>query len=642
LQFCTETSETIFMAMVCGTTAPRVLTLAALGISYACGFYLPGVAPREYEEGAQVPVKVNKLTSAITQIPLRYYHLPFCMPDVVEQKGENLGEILAGDVIENSPYDVKMRMNTTCQVLCRKTLFEFQKELYRKTIDKGYLVNWVIDNLPSGTRYLTADGGEVLYNGFPIGYRDSAGKYLLYNHITFNLKYHSRPEAYEGYRIVGFEVVPRSVSQAIRENVGSFKGIEAYCTPEKTDQKPFFLHEHRHVLFTYDVVWTNSDRRWASRWDIYLDMKTDKQVHWSSLMSSAGLILTLAAAIAAILLRTLYRDIAKYNEIVTAEEAQEESGWKLVHGDVFRAPQMPMLLCASAGCGVQVLGMSVVITTFAVCGFLSPANRGSLLQSVVLLFTLMGSIAGYVASRMYQMFDGQSLRELKLLTGLLYPGIVFDIFFLLNLVIWGEHSSGAVPFTTLTALLVLWFGISLPLVFMGAYLGFRKDPIELPVITSTIERLIPEQPTFLNLGVTAAIGGILIFSTVFTELFFIMNSMWMHQFYYLFGFLALTLVILIIICAEVSITLVYLQLTSEDHRWWWRSFLTTGAAGVFLFLYSVFYFYSQLNIRSTSSKLLYFGYMLIMSMLFSLLTGSIGVLSSFHFVKKIYSSIKVD
>ena len=52
--------------------------------------------------------------------------------------------------------------------------------------------------------------------------------------------------------------------------------------------------------------------------------------------------------------------------------------------------------------------------------------------------------------------------------------LVFGIFFLLNLVLWAKQSSGAIPFTTLIALLALWFGISVPLTFIGAYFGFRK------------------------------------------------------------------------------------------------------------------------------------------------------------------------
>lgn len=44
----------------------------------------------------------------------------------------------------------------------------------------------------------------------------------------------------------------------------------------------------------------------------------------------------------------------------------------------------------------------------------------------------------------------------------------------MNLILWSEGSSGAVPFSTLVALLALWFGVSVPLTFIGAYFGFRK------------------------------------------------------------------------------------------------------------------------------------------------------------------------
>lgn len=44
----------------------------------------------------------------------------------------------------------------------------------------------------------------------------------------------------------------------------------------------------------------------------------------------------------------------------------------------------------------------------------------------------------------------------------------------MNLVLWGKGSSAAIPFSTLVALLALWFGVSVPLTFIGAYFGFRK------------------------------------------------------------------------------------------------------------------------------------------------------------------------
>merc|ERR1719424_1114718 len=98
----------------------------------------------------------------------------------------------------------------------------------------------------------------------------------------------------------------------------------------------------------------------------------------------------LSGMVAMILLRTLHRDITKYNELATAEEKQEDTGWKLVHGDVFRRPPYSTLLSVSVGSGLQIFGMCVVTLIFALLGFLSPAHRGGLLQCMTLLFTLMG------------------------------------------------------------------------------------------------------------------------------------------------------------------------------------------------------------------------------------------------------------
>lgn len=62
------------------------------------------------------------------------------------------------------------------------------------------------------------------------------------------------------------------------------------------------------------------------------------------------IVLFLTGVVAMIMLRTLHKDISSYNEMQTLEEAQEESGWKLVHGDVFRPPAFsPMLLSVLAG-----------------------------------------------------------------------------------------------------------------------------------------------------------------------------------------------------------------------------------------------------------------------------------------------------
>ena len=54
------------------------------------------------------------------------------------------------------------------------------------------------------------------------------------------------------------------------------------------------------------------------------------------------------------------------------EEAQEEFGWKLVHGDVFRPPRKGMLLSLFLASGVQIFFMAVItLCTFISVQFLS-------------------------------------------------------------------------------------------------------------------------------------------------------------------------------------------------------------------------------------------------------------------------------
>lgn len=61
-----------------------------------------------------------------------------------------------------------------------------------------------------------------------------------------------------------------------------------------------------------------------------------------------------------IMVRTLRRDIARYNADESMDEAIEETGWKLVHGDVFRPPRNTRLFAAVIGSGIQIFLMALI------------------------------------------------------------------------------------------------------------------------------------------------------------------------------------------------------------------------------------------------------------------------------------------
>ena len=234
------------------------------------------------------------------------------------------------------------------------------------------------------------------------------------------------------------------------------------------------------------------------------------------------------------------------------------------------------------------------------------------------------------------------MEDAHVLTAMLYPGIVFLMFFFLNFFIWGRGSSGAAPFTTHLRAhrdVVLHLGaarlprrlLRLQAEARRAARAHERDPAPDPSAG-----LVHDTPF------TMLVGGILPFGAVFIELFFIMSSVWLQRFYYVFGFLAVVMLILVITCAEISIVLCYFQLCNEDYHWWWRSFLNSGSAGLYLFGYAFVYFFTQLEMVGFVPCLVYFGYMLISSTLFVLVTGTIGFFASWWFVWKIFAAVKVD
>jgi transmembrane 9 superfamily protein 2/4 len=543
-------------------------------------------------------------------------------------------------------------------VLCSKTYDEEDIAAFTNKIEAEYTVNWILDGLPAAVRMFEEENPEEVHyeRGFPLGFAarpggaDAVKRYYIFNHVQFVIYYHQEDGKAEAdasgagdsrFRVVGFEVEPFTVKHAKadagKEWSGNMKTCSASRPVSRDDDEPQTIDEAgTEVVFTYDVVWRKSDVPWAHRWDLYLQSSRDDDIHVFSIMNSLMIVLFMTGMIAMILVRNLYRDIARYNE-ETSEESAEESGWKLVHGDVFRPPSGffgPMFLSVFVGGGMQVFAMALALLIFAVAGFLSPANQGSLVAAFVLLFVFMGSFAGYTSARLYKMFKGKAWKRNTFLTAFCFSGGLLLTVAIINVALASSKSSLTIPFTSVLLLVGLWLGVCAPLVAVGAYFGFKAEEIKHPVRVNNIPRQIPGQPWYLHPIPSVLVGGILPFGAIFIELYFIMSAVWLAQVYAVFGFLFVVLLITAVTCAEISIVMTYFQLCSEDYNWWWRSFLTPGSSALYLFAYACIYFYSKLEITGGVSTFLYFGYMAMIAWCFFLLTGSIGFLSSLAFTNR--------
>ncbi|XP_011962639.1 transmembrane 9 superfamily member 2-like isoform X2 [Ovis aries] len=620
--FCLGTNSWSLWPTLPGLRGLLVLGLI-LGLQTASSnaFYLPGLAPVNFCEvkgetnycQSSIELYVNRLDSVESVLPYEYNTFDFCHDFKKPSPSENLGQVLFGERITSSPYEFSFNKSETCVKVCMKS-YDTAKEDQKKKLDflkRGMQLNyqhhWIIDNMPVVWCRDINGGNKYCTTGFPIGCFvtqsgvssdacfmhpefNKTNTYYIFNHVDITITYHSENEV-DWYvsKLVSARLEPKSYKH-VDENHLTCNGTPMEIPGDYTDKL--------NITYTYSVKFEeNKQIRWGSRWDYILVSMSHTRIQWFSILNSFVVVLFLTGMVAMIILRTLHKDIIRYNQ----EDIQKDYGWKLVHGDVFRPPRHGMLLSILLGQGTQVLIMTFITLSFR----------------------------------------GLKWKTNFLLTALLCPGVVFVDIFIMNLILWIEGSSSAISFGTLIGILALWFGISVPLTFLGAYVGsFQK--FDYPVSTNQIPRHIPHQDFIRRPLFSIIIGGVLPFGCIFIQLFFILNSIWSHQMYIMFGFLFLVFIILLITCSEATILLCYFHLCSEDYHWWWRAFLTSSFTAVYFFAYAVYYFFARLKITGIASTILYFGYTMIMVLIFFLFTGTIGFFSCFIFISKIYSVVKVD
>mmetsp|Transcript_7087 Transcript_7087/g.10684 ORF Transcript_7087/g.10684 Transcript_7087/m.10684 type:complete len:542 (-) Transcript_7087:65-1690(-) len=541
--------------------------------------------------------------------------------------------------------------------MCQITIGSKKLRWMRKLVERQYRVHLTLDSLPVLMR-----SKELNYavRGFPVGFTApphytglKEDEYYLYNHLRFTITYREQADEFEGVRITGFDVHPVSIRHDLADsNADVLSETIASCGPDsliRNDPASYLplrtgpTGEPLTILYSYSVEWQESDVPWSDRWDVYLMGSPDDDVHVLSIINAIMVVLFLTASTATIMIRTLRNDIALYNELDDLEDAQEETGWKLVHGDVFRPPSTsPLLLSVATGTGAQI-GASLILTLIcAILKIINPMNKGATLTAIIFLYVLSGSVAGYISARLYKFCDAKAWKRNTIATAIALPGALMTVFLMLNIFLALVGAATSVSIFTIISVFLLWTCISTPLVFVGSYFGFRAERIQVPTKTNHIARFVPEQQWHSTFPWCSMLGGVLPFASVTVELFFIMSALWLHQYYYMMGFLLVVFVILGVTCVQISVVMTYVQLCGENHRWWWKSFFSCASAGFYLFLYSLWFLATKLELVGFLPIVVYFTYMLMISVAFGLFCGSIGLLSSFWFTRVIYGAVKVD
>lgn len=615
-----------------------------------------------------------------------------------------------------SDIELVMGEDQECRSLCSRTVNRKDLKRARELVKDGYVAEWIVDNLPGATSFVTVDKTRKYYaSGFKLGYKEFSPhsgnpRYYINNHLTIVIRHRKAPgKAGErgGQVIVGFEVYTKSIGPGNRSESGCPKDLhddglepmELYLPPNSTDLSLQYPHSSYYppeseqdiddgatleIPYTYSVYFREYDKiEWSHRWDLYfVNQEEGSRIHWLAIINSLIISGLLSAIVAMILARTIRGDIKTFKDAVAEdgklkqkrrsrpasgartprsgekagvlepldtdndadvssdEETLEElTGWKLLHGDVFRAPPFGYLLAPLVGSGMQLVFMAVGLLFLSSFGVLNPSFRGGFASVAVGLFVFAGLFSGYFSARVYKTFGGLKWRHNSLITATLFPGLLFAAVFILNLFVWAQASSTALPFGTLIGLLLLWLCIQLPLVYAGSWYGYvRTGAWEHPTKTTTISRQIPPQAWYIRSPQSILFAGLIPFAVIFIELLFVFQSLWQDKsgYYYVFGFLSVVCIILIVTIAEVTIVTIYVKLCSEDYNWWWHSFFIGGSSSVWVFLYCIWYYFTKLHIQGVVSSLLFFSYSFISCLVYGLLTGTVGFLTAYAFVRRIY------
>ncbi|XVF71041.1 hypothetical protein PTKIN_Ptkin12aG0002900 [Pterospermum kingtungense] len=400
------------------------------------------------------------------------------------------------------------------------------------------------------------------------------------------------------------------------------------------------------VDFMYTVRWKETDTPFEKRMDKYSlssSLPHHLEIHWFSIINSCVTVLLLTGFLATILMRVLKNDFVKYAHDEESADDQEETGWKLIHGDVFRYPEHKSLFAAALGSGTQLFTLTIFIFILALVGVFYPYNRGALFTALVVIYALTSGIAGYTSASFYCQLEGTNWVRNLLLTGSLFCGPLFVTFCFLNTVAIAYKATAALPFGTIVVIFLIWALVTSPLLVLGGIVGKNsKAEFQAPCRTTKYPREIPPLPWYRKTIPQMAMAGFLPFSAIYIELYYIFASVWGHRIYTIYSILFIVFLILLIVTAFITVALTYFQLAVEDHKWWWRSFLCGGSTGLFIYAYCLYYYNARSDMSGFMQTSFFFGYMACICYGFFLMLGAIGFRASLFFVRHIYRSIKCE
>ena len=309
----------------------------------------------------------------------------------------------------------------------------------------------------------------------------------------------------------------------------------------------------------------------------------------------------------------------------------------------------PKFLVLFVGTGAQLLVMTVGMLCMGLQGSLSPAIPGRLHTAQLFWYSMGGLVGGYSSTRLYECFGGnkKDWGPHALRMAHFFPFVANVAYCFINFIALGQRSTYVMPFRVTGYLLMLWLGLSTPMVYLGnmiargqSAIGFVPDTTAIDNNNSSSDALSdrssPHQvPFWLSPPCSIAMAGAVPYFGAISFEFrnLLMPSLWNNDLFHDYVYLAKTMVLFVLLVQFMTLLLhVKLLCHHQYDTWWWRSFVHGGASALWMWGNSLtYYMHMYLWTASFGTFLIYFVYMTVLSFSVFLTLGFVGLSTIYLF-----------
>ena len=211
-----------------------------------------------------------------------------------ERHKQRLGESIAGDRRETSPYELSFWDNVEWRLLCKTTLGEKELTQFKEAIHNNYFFEMYIEDLPMWGYIGDFEDEDAI-----LGEMEGVSHTYLFPHLHFNV------------------------------GVNNGQIVSIIVTTERDRRVDITnVHKPTTVQFSYSVEWFEDvELPWKMRMTRYADSRFlpgSFEIHWLSIINSFVLVLLLTAFLTIILMRVLKNDFSRYMDLDDENMEEEE------------------------------------------------------------------------------------------------------------------------------------------------------------------------------------------------------------------------------------------------------------------------------------------------------------------------------